>query len=313
MKLFIFILLCTFIFTHQVKGTCDFNQYSNDIHLGTINGDQIYTLFTTHATQEHTNAAISAMTTTNVRERDRINRLNDILNRYPMVIQSGQSDVTQIIGLLESQQIDWIGIEASPEDLQRTPLAKLKSVYRDDRNSLNNLSSHPQWDQDKADRIPYLLFPTIVIAHAQHQELFHGIKIIPLENNEQKIKALDLELQIRNQKDILIDFIHTGLITSSQFQTIKAFFTDRRNNVIQSNSNSEIESLLADLQEEARNAVNIYLSLINEFVHSKEERSQTMAATISQQSGNGLVIAGYSHASSIEEYLTATCQPKQIQ
>ena len=311
MKPFIFILLCSFTFTHQARGTCDFNQYSGDIRLGVINDDQIYTLFTTHITPEQIDAAISAITTRNL--RDRINRLNKALTRYKATIQSEQSDVQQIIGLLESQQIDWIGIEASPEDLQRTSLADLKSVYRDDRNSLNNLNFHSQWDQDKADQILYLSFPIIVIAYAQNPEIFHGIKIIPLENNEQRRKAIELKLQIKNQEDILIDFIHTGLITSSQFQTIKAFFKDRLNNVTQSNSSSEIESLLANLQEESRTTVNTYLDRSREFGLLIEERSQAMAASISQQSGNGLVIGGYSHASSIEEYLTATCQPLQIQ
>ena len=104
MKPLIFTLLCTLIFTHQVRGTCDFNQYSNDIRSITINGDQIYTLFTYHTTQEHTDAAMSVTTTRIL--RDGINRLNNFLDSYQVIIQSEQSDVRQIIRLLESQQID---------------------------------------------------------------------------------------------------------------------------------------------------------------------------------------------------------------
>ena len=305
MKFLIFILIL--ISFHQASA-CDFNQYSGDIRLSIINGDQIYTLFTPHITQEHVNAVMSV-----TRTRDGINRLNDTLDTYKTTIESEQSDVRQIIRLLESQQIDWMGIEASPGELQNTPFNKMVSNYRKERIALNRLSFHPRWNPDKTDKTLYLLFSTYIIAYVQNPESFHGIRIVPLENNEQKEKASELDLQIRQQRDTLIHFIHTGLMTGTQFQTIETFFTDRLNHVIESNSSSEIESLLANLQEDVRAAVNTYLSLINEFVHLKEERSQTMAETISQQSGNGLVIAGYSHASSIEEYLTDTCKNTQIQ
>ena len=134
------------------------------------------------------------------------------------------------------------------------------SIYKNERTSLNSLSFHPEWDQDKADQTLYLSFPTIVIAHAQHPEVFQEVRIVPLESNEQKEKAGNKSLQIADQKDILIYLIHTRSITFSQFQTIEAFFTDRLNNVIPSNSSSEIESLLANLQEKlALLSISIYL------------------------------------------------------
>ncbi len=274
--------------------------------LGIINGHQIYTLFTRHVSTQEADDAKSFMETNTLSAV--VHVLNATIDKHQMKIQSEHSKVQQIIELLESETIDWVGIEAAPEDLQRTSLATLVSVYRNDRNSLNNFNIHPQWDQNKTDKILHLLFPSIVIAYAQNSAIFQGVRIVPLENHEQRAEGFEIESRINAQKNILADFLHTRLITLSQFQTIEAFFLDRLYNIIKSNSNSEIESILESLQEEARVAVNTYLDQINEFVHLKEKRSQTAAISISQQSGNGLVIMGPSHAKDIEEYLTASCQ-----
>ena len=308
MKTFIFTFIFIVIFTTQARGTCDFNQYSGDIRLGVINDDQVYTLFTTHTTQEHGNAAMSFTATPTVEHA--ISRLNAVLDIYQPTIQSEQSDVRQIIELLESEQIDWIGIEASPKEIQETPIltTHINSEYSDMKDRFNEFNVHQDWNSNKTNQILHFLFPKIIIAYAQNPEAFQGIRIVPLESDEQRAEGFEIESRINAQKNILADFLHTRLITLSQFQTIEALFLDRLYNIIKSNSNSEIESILESLQEEARVAVNTYLDQINEFVHLKEKRSQTASVSISSQSGNGLVIMGSSHAKDIEEYLTASCQ-----
>ena len=306
MKSLIFTFIFTFLFIHQIKA-CDFNQYSGDIRLAIINGHQIYTLFTIHTTEEHINAAMSFTTTRTLNHA--INTLHKALEVYQTTIQSEQSDVRQIIELIESEQIDWIAIEASPKELQEVPITDAASEYLDLRDIFNNqFNSTQQWDQSKTHQLLHLLSPTIIIAHAQNPEVFQGIRIVPLESNEQRTQALEKEFQRRNQKDILINLLHNKLITWSQLQPILAFASDRIDNAINSNSNSEIAPILASLQEEARTAVDTYLDQTNELLNLSKQRSQTAAVSISHQTGNGLVIMGSSHASSIETHLTASCE-----
>ena len=310
MKPLLFTFLCIFFFVQQVKGTCDFHPYSDDIRLGIINDRQIYTLFTRHNSNRVISHLIYAMDATP--KEQAIRELNAALEIYQPRVQSEQSDVRQIIELIESQQIDWIGIEASQRELQSTPLTEQMSIHSEDKAFLDTFASDPQWDHNKTDQVLSLLYPTIVIAHAQKPEAFHEIRVIPLENNEQKREALAKTSQITRQKNVLIHLFHRRLITPHQFQTINTFFSNRLNNVITSNSSREMESLLASLQEEARIAVNTYIDQINEFVSLNEERSHTAAISISRQSGNGLVIMGSTHGNTIEEDLKITCHIIQI-
>ena len=53
MKVFILYSLFIFVFfTDNVGYSCDFRPYSGDIRVADINGRQIYTLFSSHLTNE---------------------------------------------------------------------------------------------------------------------------------------------------------------------------------------------------------------------------------------------------------------------
>ena len=114
MKNFYIVALTTVFFTSNAFGySCYFRPYSGNIRVADINGRQIYTLFTTHLSNqpdEYRDILNSGI--------DIIERTDGFIAEHLDRINSERSDFLQILSLLTSQRIDWIGIEANPENMQ---------------------------------------------------------------------------------------------------------------------------------------------------------------------------------------------------
>ena len=67
--------------------------------------------------------------------------LNDLINKYQTTIKSRQSDVQRITTLVDSEQISWIGLEFSPEEIETTygdNYSEIVPFYLETRSQINN-------------------------------------------------------------------------------------------------------------------------------------------------------------------------------
>ena len=149
--------------SHQEN--CVFSPYFGDIEQIDMGHHRIYTLFTKHLGGQADD--IIPIITTGGSVENKIRRLNAIIEQNRETIQSEQGDVQQIAHLIRSEQISWMGLEASPEEMESFFDYRVES-YRQLKfdqpffTSLDTLSM--RWNINKTDQILTLLFPASTIA-----------------------------------------------------------------------------------------------------------------------------------------------------
>ena len=98
------------------------------------------------------------------------------LKNNQAVIESEQSDVQKIVELFRSEQIDWIGLETSPEQLEVNPIDVRIRGYFENKDFLNtNLNRTDGWNSNKTEKILSLIYNPYIIALAGNLNLFNGV------------------------------------------------------------------------------------------------------------------------------------------
>ena len=95
---------------------CQFTVYAGDIEVITFqDGRHIYTLFTTHILNQEYQVQRALQTEF---PEAAVNALNSILEEHRERVQSEQSDAWQIVDLVDGEHIDWVGVEASLDEME---------------------------------------------------------------------------------------------------------------------------------------------------------------------------------------------------
>ena len=204
--------------SHQLN--CVFNSYFDDIEQIDMGHHRIYTLFTPHLSGQ----SRDVMSVVRVREdiESKIRRFDAILTQNRDTVQNEQRDIQQIAHLIRSEQLSWIGLESSPEEM-RSFVEYRVEAYRQlkfGQSLFANLDAvSTNWDTHKTDQILTLLFPAVTIACGNDQEACHEVEQIPLENENLKIEQINShQEEQRLLQGVFLDFLNSGLMTRHQFE-----------------------------------------------------------------------------------------------
>ena len=318
--------------------SCIFKTYSDGIEIANIGNRQIYTLFTAHLDNERNEVLTAFNNRSNYTLSQFISHLNRIIDRHQTTIKSEQSDVQKVTRLVQSEEISWIGVEGSPEEIEgsNSNFGKMVSNYLELQPAFNEQSS-TNLDLNKTDQILYLMFNAIIIAYANHSEVFDRIPIVPLEDNDLRREVRRILHEIKQMQSHLPIFILSRAISPSQFSELHSIFTNSRYI-----SNQEFETLLDLLEtqeiEEDQTSINgipipkqakqrhlrtlpthvqaefkMFLRTFTDkhnILHGDlyKKRDQKAVQSILDHPGNGLVLFGTNHGPGIKEGLTTACK-----
>ncbi len=307
------IMLSVLIFSSTLFSyTCYFHQYSDDIRLGHINGRKIHTLFTPHLGnhREQVEGVIKA-------SNDIPSELNILLIMYQRAIKSEQSEAQQLIQLLASDQIDWIGIELSREEMKGLTYNEIAQPYLTMKRSFNNLNNRPRWNQVKTNQILSLMYRSYIIAYTENPELFEEAKFIPLEDPNLREIARSLSEDKNMALSTLAQLEKEGLISHWKYLAIgtlaeraleqRGLAQITGDNLI---SSSELKNFLQAQeieQTEVIEAVTSYVNTINDFMINGKNRDEAVARSVNNQSGNGIILMGDAHKAGVEDELIQSC------
>ena len=291
---------------------CHFHQHSGNIRLAHINGRKIYALFILHL-GSHAQQARNIITTSNNIADDLIS----FLRRNQIIMRLQQLAVQQLTQLLASDQIDWIGIELSEEELEGITFNEIKQRYEDMKKSFDNLNDHPQWSPEQTDQILHLMYPKYIIAYAENTELFENTRFVPLEDDSLRQVGRTFQTDKSMALNTLNQLEERGLISHRQHLAVKAFGTGALNqrglsqitgdNLIDSD---ELEDLLKAQEIEDPQVITVitfYTNTINNIIRHAKSRDEAIVQSVHNQSGNGIIIMGAAHKVFIEDGLRKSC------
>ena len=326
----VLVFLLTLVLAEDKAVCCTFSPYSGSegIHVAQINSGKVYTLFTEHIGNNYPEEVLSTISRG---KEDTAKRLNELLSKRREVIQSEMSDVRKITDLVKSRQISWIGIEASPGEMERSQVS-IEGLVQDYLDMKGFWGEHLKnvngWNEQKTDQILHLMYAPHIIARAklrsESPDPFKTIPTIPLDNDEAKAKME----KMMEKRDQAIDGM-TSLITSGIEQNppppwlmpllsfgsgddehpypwpIKHISNDELQNFLNKIKNeNEDKTVVSNLTELATK----YVETTNEFLKENKKRDETAAEAIYSQSGHGLVTMGSAHKQPVESRLTQLCQ-----
>ena len=313
MKNFYVISVIFLFFTSNAFGySCYFRPYSGDIRVADINGRQIYTLFTPHIFTERQRFHAAYSFAVAIRDVNAVMSLmQQALVSYADTTNSEKSDFRQISLLLDSQKIDWIGIEYFP-NTQR--IENEMQEYQLAKETFNLYSILPGWNQENTDDLLYALYYVEVRLLVEHPGVVldgSGTRITPLEDRDLHSAAEEIFTALGESRDILridnvdsiideqksafFNFIDTheekeGLLSLIDSRELEEFFTS---------SGIEDSELIRRIRD--------YVDLRNENTIAQQERDKFVVDSILVQEGNGLVLRGSAHQENVEGGLTQAC------
>ena len=311
-SLYVFFVIC--LLSHSVFAqNCSFTPYFEDIEVINIGDRQIYTLFTPHLTVQYQGIlSIVESDTLNVNDKRHLLRVH-ILRNLPTVL-SEQSDVQKIARLARSGQIDWLGIEFSPNEIEEIGGVStlIQSYNRGRRFLFRNL--YLGFDPNALLSIPNvlsLMYGPHIVFLANEPEYRDRIRVVSLEDNAIKQEALDHT----DDFTYWLDFIREDRLTytDDQFAQLNAFI--RSYNVNHSNSQTILgldafEEFLDEIEveEDARQPMRMVFTTNNDFLKLTQARDEKVVQSILLQSDNGLILFGSAHRKGIQQGLSTACQ-----
>ena len=281
-----------------------------------INERKIYTLFTPHLSSDLQNRVYYL---TDIYEKDYIgtiqfiNNLKTLLWNNKDFIKGEYLETAEIIDLVEMKTINWIGVEASQEEIHMLPsvdeILKTKNFFEKFETNLysNYLFDIAEWRTHHTHDILYLLFPSYLIAQTQHRKPF---KIIPLEDSELKKKQLEWLNKHRSVASNLQDL-------TSQFKYDQIDELVTRLNYLFSSTNFEevsqqqLDDLLKNyphLNEQIVRTIHQLLPIHNQLVFWANRRDEFVADMAFHMKGNGLILMGGSHGRGVKRILAEKCR-----
>ncbi len=306
-KKLLFLVVCgpllTSLTSTKVSANCDFTNLDSTHRSINVGGSTITTYYSSHllGEDEAINKILEAATTT----EEMRDGLLEYLARPEIAekVLSEQSESTSLIQAARNGSVDWIGIEASPEEIARgSSFEELIASYSGLRQSFSEILNQEQLDQ-----IMHLYFPAHIIARAKDPEAFRSIRPVGLDDDAQKALGYELLARIENTKPEMIDLILAGQLSqedalaflSYQWTAVERFspFTE-----------DEINSYMSSFENErVREIFTQNLNSINGFLATADERSLTAARRAIAESGNGLIIFGSAHGPLIDQELRRLC------
>ena len=307
-----YIIFFTFIFftSNAFSYHCWFRPYSGDIRVASINGRQIYTLFTRHLSNQGDEFYNILNLSTDIGIIEAVGRF---ISKHIDTINSERSDFQQIRSLLTSRKIDWIGIEQTPDIIQS--FEQVVQNYRETKDSFNQRSNASLWNQEESDDLLYLLYPVWLKLLAEYPSDIildgtdgtDGIRVIPLENKDLAAKATMAPV-VRSFERV----IHDTNLTDEQRSAFVNFALNHPSIL-----NVSILIDLSDTEEfftssgienpELIKKIEGYIDLRNELTITHQQRDAYVIQLILNQEGSGLVLRGSAHQENVESGLTQVC------
>lgn len=297
---------------HQDDTNCVFRPYSNNIEQISIGGRHIYTLFDEHITDNEYDIVRSIIERGGL-VTEVIRDLDALIDKQGAAIQVHQDKAEAMAYLFESEQIEWIGLETSPEEFESSSIDDIDSYLRLRSSNSSIFTQLAQltlrWNVLKTEEVLSLLFPATTAACGIHRERCKGIEQIPLEDRSLRqnfIRKLEEEDQLKNHFRVPIQ---RELVTQFQIQELLAMGIA---SVINSRTISDdvVQAFLSRLEitsTEVQSIVRAYINKVNEVVAAFIERDEHILASILSTSGHGLVVLGTWHKKGIQEGLIAAC------
>ncbi len=295
------------------QANCVFSPYFGDIEQVDMGHHRIYTLFTRHLRDQADD--IIPIITTGGSVENKIRRLDVIITQNRDIIQSEQNDVQQITHLIRSEQLSWIGLESSPEEMESFFDYQVESYrqLRLDQSFFTNLDTlSMRWNINKTDQILTLLFPASTLACGTYQKACHEIEQIPLENENLKIEFKNrLQEEKHLLENVFLDLLNRGLMTRHQVEEIIAIGIATIVNDQQPISDDDVKAFFNKFEitnTEVQTHIRAYIDTINHILSAFIRRDQHILASILNSSGHGLVLLGIWHKKEIQEGLIKACQ-----
>ena len=274
------------------------------VEVGQIGDRQIYTLFTIHLIDE--SDRVFEITNPYRPSLNDVVPLNELLDQYEPIIASEQSDVPKIIELVESGEVDWIGVEHPKTDT--TYIDDARDSYLIARNRMNmELNQSAEWDSDKTDRLLFLVFEPYIISRANHPDIFREVRIYPLENIEFMERELDLIGYFNHWVGLIREDSRT---TEAQKLEVIAFIDGAMEPVPRLITESEFEAFLNRLEipEESRLNMKILMRINNDIVSLYLRSDRAVVRSILDLSGNGVLLFGTDRSYGLKQGLIIACR-----
>ena len=291
MQFFYMLFLISIFFTSHAFGySCYFRPYFEggvdnvNIRVADINGRQIYTLFRPYVvydTSEEFEDIYYSITEYNV--MDVIRRLNRLLDEHIDTVLSEKSDFRQISSLLDEGEIDWIGIETSPELFREFNESTLLD-YLSAKISLTFIKDLPGWSEEKANDALHLGFPVETMIQAEYPDIL----VIPLQENNSEMSF--------------------ATVTTARNELIEGMSIEQWNAV--SNyleGGSDVQNLEVFLSHNPSSDVVRKVERFNDLAIRYEGWNRSVIETILTQADNGLVIKGLGRKEDVERRLELAC------
>ena len=315
------IILLHLIFISERAFCCTFSKHSGDIRVANISGAKVYTLFSTHIME---NDWEEVLQTFSLPPNQAVAHLNGILKRKKETIESEESDANQIIDLVKKGEVRWVGVEATPGELNRLGPEVQVEDYLDMEKIFNQYVGHIKgWDQQKTNQILHLMYSPHIIARAKARmtppDVFKQIPTIPIDDEKSKKESLD----VMRKRDQSIDYLASlyvkegGLCHRDQSQrpswcsSLTSFVKTEDLFKIKRIPNSKLTRFFNQTEienEEVKENIITLVESTNKFLDLSDKRDEMAASVILKQSGHGLVTMGLAHGPGVENRLTAACK-----
>ena len=301
--------------------TCGFSDSEIEgVEVGQIGDRQIYTLFTPHPNNGNDEKIHRILNSH--KPMDAVTLLNQLIEQYQSIIESEQSDAQKIIELAESGKINWIGIESTnryasyanvtDNSLNDRDFSRTASNYLQYQDVVSRNFNHlPGWNADKTAQLLFLIFPAYIIVHINHPEIFHKMRVYPLEDRNLRHEASDQHDDRDYRHELLLN---DSRLTDYQYSEIIFFVVNEylipRPLLI---PDSEIEDLPKRLgvSEDAHTTltnIKMFMRAYNEVTSLILRRDTAVVQSILDLPGNGLILFGAAHGHGIKQGLITACQ-----
>ena len=164
-------------------------------------------------------------------------------------MESEQSDIPKIRRLVGSEQINWVGVEDSPEEFYGTGgFTDMAEVFGDySRGSRMSLARNAICSS-KTDMILSLLFRPITVTYVNYPTIFDQVSIVPLDNYNLR-REFDEILQEGGAEVVRFSNfsqqkLREGTITRHQYDLLAELFPFSREEEESLNSNENFENFV---------------------------------------------------------------------
>ena len=290
---------------------CVFSDHSIDgVEEIRIGDRRIYTLFTPHMGNLDKEPIFSIIRTS-LSEIERNTLLREHILKILTLIRSEQADVSKMTSLARMEQIDWLGIERSPRDVEGVgATANLIQGYRTTRELFLRvfyLSPSPSIELS-APNVLSIIYDPYIIFLANTPE--HNIQVVPLEDDILRSEGAN----ILNNFGYWIDIIAKNPdLTDEDFSAFTSFMDDYEKLYASQFTFFDLpylEEFLDRLgvEEHIRPAMRMLFMVTNEMWQSVTKRDELVVQSILNQTGNGLILFGTGHSKGIQQGLITACQ-----